>query len=58
MEVMHMCSYEFDVALCSIRVKNVALSFLLVQHPCIWALRCNSPEDFTIYTAPLKVDFQ
>ena len=32
--VMLMCPYEFDVALCSITVKNVALSFLLVDRRC------------------------
>ena len=33
MGVMIMCPHEFDRALCSIRIKNAALSFSLVGHP-------------------------
>ena len=29
-----MCPHDFDVALCYIVVKNVALSFSLIGHPC------------------------
>ena len=29
------CPHEYDVALCSITVKNVALSLLLFGHPCL-----------------------
>ena len=29
-----MCSHEFDVALCDVTVKNVALILSLVGHPC------------------------
>ena len=30
-----MCPYEFDVALCDVTEKIVALSFSLVGHPCL-----------------------
>ena len=33
MGMMLMCPHEFDVTLCDVTVKNLALSFSLVGHP-------------------------
>ena len=38
MELIHMCPHVFDVALCSITVKNAAHSLSLAGHPCTISL--------------------
>ena len=43
--VMIMCPHEFDVALCSITVKNAALSFPLIGHLYCRIMLCLSSQN-------------
>ena len=48
MGVMIICPHEFDVALCNVKVMNVALSLSLVGHP--W---CRTAIDIGLFLGEL-----